>query len=217
MDKRIVASIIVVFLVGIVFGYSVEYFTIQPEIKSLQNEAIQRDNQIQTLQSQVNELNENISQKNNQIQLLEQQASNLNQSYVELTKKYDDLLFHYNLLNAPASNFTTIQNLQITFTTSRTKYYYKDPVSGNATMTYLNGTPFEGSFTVGVAKQGGGSRIGWTFYLQNGFADFNIESPVFSWGPGTYAVKIYYIYTKDGFIVADPNTAGLPEVQVEAK
>lgn len=213
MNKRIMASIVVVLLFGIVLGY----FAIQPEIKNLQNQVIQRDNQIQTLQSQVNDLNEDMTLKDNQIQSLRQQVNNLNQSYVELLEKYEDLLSHYNLLNGPASNFTTIQDLQITFTTSRTTYYYKDPVSGNATITYLNGTPFEGSFVVGVAQSSGGSRIGWTFYLQNGFAKFDIESPVFSWGPGTYIVKIYYIYTGDGFIVADPNTVGLPEVQVEAK
>jgi hypothetical protein len=184
--------------------------TLQNQADSLSNELGQKNSQILTLQNQVDDLS-------NQTDILNQNYLALNQSYTELQRQYEDLLFHYNLLNKPASNFTTINDLNITLAVDRTTYYYKDPVSGNATIKYLNGTPFEGSFVIGVAKSNGGSRIGWTFYLQNGYADFNIESPVFSWGPGSYIIKIYWIYTIDGFIVADPNTAGLPEVQVEVK
>lgn len=198
MDKRIMASIVGVLLVGIVLGY----FARQPEIRNLQN--------------QVNSLSEEATQKDSEIQLLQQQVQNLNQSYAELSEKYEDLLFHYNLLNGPASNFTTIQDLQITLTTHQTTYYYMDSVSGNVTITYLNRTPFEGEFRLSIFLVNGGGVSGIPFDIRNGFAEFSYGPPAFTYGPGTYSIKISWIYTIDGFVAADPNDAGLPEVLVEA-
>ena len=186
------------------------------QINDSQTQLNAKNNQIQTLQIQISNLSDRIEELEAQLQSKLTQINALNESYTKLQRQYEGLLFHYNLLNGPTSNFTTIQDLQITLRTHRTTYYYKDPLSGNVTMTYLNGTQFEGSFDLFVTLIGGG-RSGARFYIKNGFADFVYGPPAFIYGPGTYSVKIGWIFTIDGFVVADPNDAGLPEVHVEVK
>lgn len=202
MDKRIMASIVGVLLVGIVLGY----FAVQPEIRNLQNEVIQRDTLIQTLQNEVNSLSEEATQKDSEIQLLQQQIDNLN-------KSYGALLFRYNLINSPASNSTLIGDLQITLTTHHTIFYHEDPLSGNVTVTYLNGTTFEGEFSLGIHRIGSDVELHTAhFKIRNGFAEFTRESySAFKYGPGTYRIRIINIFTIDGVLVAED----LPEVFVE--
>jgi type II secretory pathway pseudopilin PulG len=69
MDKRIIVSIVIISFVGIVFGY----FLMETEIRALQDQVVQGNNQIQSLQQEVN---------------------SLNQSYIALQHKFEDLLFH---------------------------------------------------------------------------------------------------------------------------
>jgi hypothetical protein len=141
----------------------------------------------------------------------------LNQTYTELLRQYEDLLFHFNLLNNPASNFTTVNDLNITLAVHHTTYYYKDPVSGNVTITYLNGTAFKGIFVIYVLPQFG--RHGMTTYSGleiNVFTEFYISSPVFLYGPGNYTIGISNLYTADGYMI-ESRWAIFPSVTVEAK
>jgi len=170
------------------------------------------------LQSQVNLLISDKTTLSGNITLLNNQFTALNESYIDLQQKYEDLLFHYNLLNKPASSFTTVKDLNISLAIDRTIYYYKDPVSGNVTITYLNGTGFEGIFSIYVVPIFGG--YGRTDYhsnpiVKNGFADFYLPSPIFVYGPGNYTIGIAGLSTVDGYVIA----ANLrdPCVQVEAK
>jgi len=118
----------------------------------------------------------------------------------------------------PVSNFTTVKDLNITLCLHRTTYYYKDSVSGNVTITYLNGTGFEGIFSIYVVPIFGG--YGRTDYhsnpvVKNGFAEFYLPSPVFVYGPGNYTIGIADLSTVEGYVIA----ANLwdPRVQVEVK
>jgi len=211
---------------GAGLGYSIslpQIMTLQSSVSELELETSASTNDYNNLNTTYNQLRDSYDSLNatyyeltSELSTLIADYSYLNESYVELSQQYEDLLFHYNLINGPASNFTTIKDLQITFTTDRTTYYYKDPLSGNVTMAYLNGTLFEGSFDLFVTLIGGG-RSGARFNIRNGFADFTYGPPAFIYGPGTYSVKIGWIFTIDDFVVADPNDAGLPEVLVEAK
>jgi len=206
------SSIVVILFVGIVFGY----FLIRTEIRTLQDQVVQRDNQIQTLQAQVNDLNEDMTQKDNQIQSLQRQINNLNQSYINLQREYEDLLFHYNLLNKPVSNFTTVNDLNITLALHRTTYYYKDPVSGNVTITYLNGTAFRGAFILYIlhlTKEAMSTTAGIAI---DGFTEFYLSPPVFQFGPGNYAIGISSLSTADGYII-ESRWRVFPSVQVEVK
>jgi len=198
-------------------------------VNDSQTQLGQKDNQIQTLQNYVDNLSNQLNQKNSQLTTLQNQVENLssqinvlnqnylalNQSYTELQRQYEDLLFHYNLLNGPASNFTNIQDLQITFTTSRTTYYYKDPVSGNVTITYLNGTAFRGAFIIYIRHltEGMSTTAGIAI---DGFTKFYLSPPVFQFGPGNYAIGISSLSTADGYII-ESRWQVFPSVQVEVK
>ena len=144
----------------------------------------------------------------------------LNDIYVELFQKYEDLLFHYNLINGPASNFTTIKDLQITFTTERTIYPYQDTLSGNVTITYLDGTAFNGKFGIRIHPEFGGYgdvETG-TIYAVNGYGEFLIPPPYsFNYGPGNYSIYLGRIHTVDDYVVAAGHELDETAVQVEAK
>lgn len=181
--------------------------TLTNQVNDSQTQLSQKDNQIQTLQNQV----ENLS---SQINVLNQNYLALNQSYTELLRQYEDLLFHYNLLNQPASNFTTYADLEIQFSLDHTTYYYQDPVSGNITINYLNGTAFEGKVYMSFYLYGVGSK-GFVVNIE-GFVRFNLSPPVFEYGPGTYKVTIWSLKTPDGYFIIIPETSQ-PWLQVEAK
>jgi hypothetical protein len=126
------------------------------------------------------------------------------------------LLFHYNLLNKPVSNFTTVKDLNIKLSVDHTTFYYKDPVTGNVTITYLNGTGFEGSFTLQVQPDFGmGGGVGSNHILTDGFCEFKLSEPVFIYGPGNYTIYLMSISTTDGYLVG--SNLWNPSVQVEAK
>src|SRR3989304_3343203 len=224
-----VGSFILIVLLGI---SNIWFFTtLTGQVKESQTQLDQKNDQVQTLQSQVDSLSNQLNQKNSQLTTLQNQVENLssqinvlnqnylalNQSYTELQRQYEDLLFHYNILNKPASNFTTVKDLNISLAIDRTIYYYKDPVSGNATIRYLNGTAFEGEFILrvfAIQTEGPGLAVYFIFRLSNEFPDFVCPPPVFRSGPGSYGIEISRINTADGYIVADEPG---PRVLVEAK
>jgi len=182
--------------------------TLQDQADNLLNQLNQKNSQLLTLQDQV----ENLS---SQISVLTQNYMNLNDSYNELLRQYEDLLFHYNLLNKPASNFTTINDLNITLAVDRTTYYYKDPVSGNVTITYLNGTAFRGVFILYIRHQTKGTSTTAGIAI-DGFTEFYLSPPVFRSGPGNYTIGISSLSTTDGYII-ESRWRVFPSVQVEAK
>ena len=162
MNSKLLAPVLLSLVVGVGLGYSISL----PGIMSLQSSVSELESETSALTSNYNNLNTTYNQ-------LIANYNYLNESYVELSQQYQDLLFHYNLLNKPASNFTTLKELQITLTTHQTTYYYKDPVSGNVTITYLNGTPFEGEFSLSIFVVNGGGVSGILFNIRNGFAEFS--------------------------------------------
>jgi hypothetical protein len=214
MNKKLLALVVITLIAGTGVGYGLGYGMFQPQVSGLECNVSNLQSEISTLTANYNSLNSSYNE-------LFSDHKNLNESNVELLLQYKDLLFHYNLINGPASNFTTIQDLQITLTLHRTTYYYKDPISGNVTITYLNGTPFEGSFYFSIFFVGGDGFSSHTpFNMVNGFKNVSYGPPAFVSGPGTYIVQITAIYTIDGFAVVAPPAptyAGLPKVQIEAK
>jgi len=188
----------------------------QTQLNDSQTQLNAKNNLIQTSQNQINNLSDRIEELEAQLQSKLTQINALNESYTELLREYEDLLFHYNLLNGPASNFTNIQDLQITFTTSRTTYYYKDPVSGNVTITYLNGTAFRGAFILYIRHITDEVMSTTAEIAIDGFTKFYLSPPVFRFGPGNYTIGISSLSTADGYII-ESRWRVFPSVQVEAK
>ncbi len=119
-------------------------------------------------------------------------------------------------IHKPVSNFTTVKDLNITLTIDRTIYYYKDSVSGNVTITYLNGTAFRGEFILYIrhlTKELMSTTAGIAI---DGFTKFYLSPPVFQFGPGNYTIGISSLSTADGYII-ESRWQVFPSVQVEAK
>jgi len=202
----------------------------QANISSLQTSLVKAEETIGDLQSQLSQRDEEIlglqnelTQKNNQIGRLQEQISdliielrNLNQSYQALQAIYEELLNDYRMLNAPVSAFVSAADLDFTITTHQRIYGYKDPVSGNVTIYYNNGTAFKGKFSIYIERIGYGVTSGWTFNV-NGYGKFNVNPPAFTWGPGTYRIGLLWLYDSEGYTIATPNEIRHIYVTVEAK
>jgi hypothetical protein len=118
-------------------------------------------------------------------------------------------------IDKPVSNFTTVKDLNVTLCLYRPTYYYKDPVSGDVTITYPNGTAFRGEFILYILHLTNGmSTTAWIAI--DGFTKFYLSPPVFRFGPGNYTIGIASLSTADGYII-ESRWQVFPSVQVEAK
>jgi len=229
MVKRV---LVVALFIGLVIGFGIGYVVapqgvditeLEQRVSDLEGQINGKNNQIATLQSQLSEKDELISeqqsqltQKDNQIQGLQEQISDLNQSYQELQEDYEKLLNDYKMLNAPVSNFTSVGDLDFTIATHQRIYSYNDPISGNTTIYYHNGTAFKGTFSIYIEQLGGPMGSGWTFYV-DGRGEFYKGSPAFLYGPGTYQIGLSVLYDSEGYMIATSNEIGHIYVTVEAK
>ena len=215
------------------------------EISSLIEANIQLTTEIQTisdeldvvlqntdLQDQIEDLQQTISDNQGlideynelELQLLDSEVKyddlfvdlqSLNENYQQLLSSYKELQKDYDMINGPTSKFASINDLDIEVTTDRTVYNYTDSVKGTLSIQYKDGSPFTGRVTFTVRE--GGSTTGWTQNINNGYLEYMLNQPVFSYGPDQYTIGPSYIRTSDGFIVADPNDLENMVVQIEAK
>ena len=216
--KNIKIGFIVGLVIGIILGCAItgsntskleqQISQLEEQVKDLQNQLTSKDNQILELQNQLTDKETEISNLQNQISILKSQLA-------EKTKQLDELQSQLKILNAPISNFTTINDLKITITTHKHIYSYKEPISGNVTVYYLNGTAFKGTFVIYIERLERGSLQGMTFPVE-GYGEFHVKSPAFMYGPGKYRIGILALYDAEGFVIAH-GPDYFPYVEVEAK
>ncbi len=163
------------------------------------------------LESQYSDLLSDYEGLETDISELQSQYDELDSQYQELSDQYDELLRDYELVNGPQSTYTSFDDLVCSIQTEKTVYNYTESLSGLFTIYFEDGTPFVGSLKLKV-----GGTSGWTFPV-NGTGTFYINSPVFRYGPQMYDVGFYYLYDKDGFIIADAGDLSHVKVTVEAK
>jgi len=212
VNRKWIVLVVMFLIIGIGSGYAFSY----EERLRLQSEIGKLESEISSLTTNYNNLNTTYNQLRESYGALNVTYYNLNERYIELSQGYVDVLFHYNLLNKPASDFTTIKDLNITLILHHTTYYYQDPVSGNVAITYLNGTVFEGSFILYIRHLTKETMSTTASILISGFTEFYLSPPVFRFGPGNYAIGISSLSTTDGYII-ESRWQVFPSVQVEAK
>ena len=211
-DQKRTLWLVATLLIGVVSGLALGYFMapstegLQKQVDELQGQIAEKNTEIHALQEQVNNLTNQVremgnlqselaqrdqellglqnelTQKDGQIQTLQEQISDLNQSY-------ERLLNEYGILNAPVSTFVSAADLDFTITTHQRIYSYKDPVSGNVTIHYHNGTAFKGFFSILIEQVDGPGGSGWRSEV-NGYGDFYVKPPAFLYGPGTYRIGL---------------------------
>jgi predicted nuclease with TOPRIM domain len=217
-----------------------EKTNLQSQVDFLTDEKNNLQNQVNTVQTQLNSLNATYQKYmathshtdseynalNSQITSLQTQIgqlltdkTNLQNQIYSLNQSYQKILDEYKLLNAPASNFVSYSDLDFSITTYQHIYSYKDPVSGNVTIHYHNGTAFRGTFSIFIYYVGGvyGYTSGWTFAV-NGYGEFYVNPPEsFMHGPGTYQIGFENLYDSEGYVIATHVEIGHIYVTVEAK
>ena len=153
----------------------------------------------------------------NQATDLQNQLDELNQNYQNLIENYDELLADFRLINGPVSKFDTIDDIEIELSVNQTIYSYTDPIFGNLSVYYTNGTAFQGTFFLAIFCDGGGASTAGTFEV-NGHGDFIVEPPYsFNSGPGSYTIRLGEISNTAGYSVASFNELSGISVTVEAK
>lgn len=216
MKPKLLALVMLPLVVGAGLGYSISL----PQIMTLQSSVSELESETAALTNDCNNLNETYIQLTTELSILLADYNYLNESHVELLQQYEALQFRYNLINGPASNSTTFEDLQITLTIHRTTYYHKDPVSGNVTITYLNGTAFNGKFGIRIKPEFGGYDADETdaIYDVNGYGEFVLQRLYsFRYGVGIYTIYLGRIHTVDDYVVAVGDELEGTAVQVEAK
>jgi len=209
--KNITIGFMAGLVIGLILGYAItgsntskleqQIGQLEERVKDLRNQLTSKDNRILGLQNQLADKETEISDLHNQISILQDQL--------------DELQSQLRILNAPVSSFTTINDLKITIATHKHVYSYKEPVSGNVTVYYLNGTAFKGSFSIYIEYLGG-SMLTTSGFPVEGYGEFHVKSPAFRYGPGKYRIGIAGLLDAEGFIVE--NRINLfPYVEVEAK
>jgi len=216
--RSLTAGVIIGLVIGLILGYAItgsntskleqQIGQLEEQVKDLQNQLTSKYNQILELQNQLADKETEISNLQNQISILKSQLA-------EKIKQIDELQSQLKILNAPISNFTTINDLEITITTHKHVYIYKEPISGNVTIYYINGTAFKGSFSIYIERLEGGMVSGHTFPV-DGYGEFYVKTPAFSYGPGKYRIGILVLYDAEGFVIAHSRDY-FPYVKVEAK
>lgn len=198
-------------IIGLVIGLGAGYGVVQAGYGVLSNELTQKNDQIQRLQSQISDMVI-------QIRSLNQSYQRLLSNYRSLNQSYEKLLNDYRMLNAPASKFSSAGDLDYRITTNQQVYRYTDPVSGNVSIYYRNGTAFRGTFSIySRHMETGTTASGWTFSV-NGYGSFIVQPPQsFSRGPGTYRIGLIFLYDSAGYMIATSGDIGHIYVTVEAK
>jgi archaellum component FlaC len=147
---------------------------------------------------------------------LQNQLNELNQNYQDLLDDYDELLADYELITSPATVFETIDDFEIELNLNKRIYDYTEPLSGNVSIYYTNGTAFQGTFSISMYHEDGGGMASTRFDV-NGYGDFIIEAPQsFYYGPGEYTVQIMQLNNLDGYIIIDWEALADTEILVVA-
>ena len=177
--------------------------------------------EINTLKGERDNLVTDLTSLTQQMDKASANITTLESEITQLQQDYDELVSDYNMINAPASSFDTIDDFEIELNTDRTIYSYTDSIYGNVSINYMNGTVFEGTFNIGINPEfgtSGGITLGPDFYI-HGVGDFVAEPPLsFKYGPGVYSVYVVRIDNLDGYIVASGHElSNNIRVTVEAK
>jgi len=177
----------------------VEYETLTDVFSDLDTQyGILMDNNVprntyETISSQAKALTEENNQLTTNLTLLQVQHDSLEAMYNAL---YAD----FQIVNSPQSQFTSLGDLEITLTTDKTVYNYTRPITGNVSIYFKTGEPFEGSFELNMAWEGASGGKG--LYTINGQRNYSIIPPnSFSAGPGEYILTVAWIKDKDGYYI----------------
>ena len=156
----------------------------------LQNENAALETQINSLETEVNQLSDTILEHTETIDSLEDDLNDLQNEYDNLADRYEEA---YN----PLYVAYTAENLEINLTTTTDSYPENSAITGTLSISYTNGTAFEGSFKLTIYKVYVNSGTSSGQYSINGETEYAWSSP-FVLGSGSYKLSISEIKDEGG-------------------
>jgi hypothetical protein len=119
----------------------------------------------------------------------------------QLQSEYTKLLEKYNEIRVLSWTFFIVDNIEVNLTTVKNEYDNIEDIAGTMEITYLNGDPFNGTFTL----------LLWSdFYIQGtpsdvypiyGETDYIFEEPFLS-QTGSYSLRVREIKDAEGTVIA---------------
>lgn len=176
-----------------------EYTVLSNQLDNLNTNTVNKS-EYDAINSQLITITSEKENLESELSLLQNQYDELTSQFQELSAIHEELLDDYELLNSPQSKFTTLSDLEITLTTDKTVYSYTDSISGNVSIYYKTGEPYEGSFELNMQWEGANTGLG--LFNINGDKSYSIMSPKsFPVGPDYYTITVAWLKDKDGYYV----------------
>ena len=147
---------------------------------------------------ELQEENDELTEELNQVQ---QELMDTNIAKNQLQSEYTKLLEKYNEIRVLSWTFFIVDNIEVNLTTVKNEYDTIEDITGAMEITYLNGDPFNGTFTL----------LLWSdFYIQGtpsdvyqiyGETDYIFEEPFLS-QTGSYSLRVREIKDAEGTVIA---------------
>lgn len=160
------------------------------EYTELANEKAALETQTNSLETEVNQLSDIIDEHTETIEALDYALNDLQNEYYTLVDKYEEA---YN----PLYVSYTAEKLEINLTTTNDSYPENSAITGTVSISYTNGTAFEGSFKLTIYKVYVNSGTSSGEYSIDGETDYTWSSP-FVLGSGSYKLSISEIKDEGG-------------------
>lgn len=194
----------------------------QEEISSLENQLDELQEENTNLEETYNELVENSVSLNQYNQLQQEHASQetqveelqsdveqletvislLNEENNEIKDKLDDLQTKYDSIYNPLYVSYTINDLRINLTVNTDIYPENTEISGNVSITTINGVPFYGDFKLSLTKIYQNQGISSDYINIVGSKEYTWNHP-FSLGRGSYKLSLQEIRDWQGNLILD--------------
>jgi hypothetical protein len=169
---------------------------LRDEVNELKNNSVSKDDYDELLA----EYHKVLSELSNTELLLEE----TNQSYHTLQDMYLELLIEYNLWVLPESLSMIVNNLNVTITLNGTRFEHNKPLTGNVSISYLQGEPFLGKISFSIRNEFFELSTGTDEQDIFGETEFSIYGK-FIWGAGRYSIALQEIIDVYGETVASHN------------
>lgn len=167
------------------------------QYNQLQQQNEEQETQIGDLQTQVN------SQLNS-IETLQSLIDEKNDEILSLEDELDALQRKYESIKNPLYVAFSAGNLEINLTVTSDTYPENTEISGTATIRYIDGAPFHGTFKLSMYKVYVNSGTSSDPYTIDGTKIYSWSNP-FILGAGSYKLSVSDIKDTEGVIVV-PNT-----------
>jgi uncharacterized membrane-anchored protein YhcB (DUF1043 family) len=170
-----------------------DYETLQATtVSASQYNSVVEDNQ--ELREENHELEENLGQ-------VQQELVDTNIAKEQLQSEYTKLLEKYNEIRVLSWTFFIVDNIEVNLTTAKNEYNSIEDILGTMEISYLNGDPFNGTFSLLLWSdyyvQGTPSDV-YTIY---GETDYIFEEPFLS-QTGSYSLRVREIKDAEGNVIA---------------